>query len=351
MNPTANTLRTAILGASGYTGAELLRLLLRHPSVEIRTLTADRHAGKVLAEVFPQFGGHDLPILSRIEDTDWSGIDAVFCCLPHGTTQEVVAALPAHLKIIDLSADFRLFDVDTYAEWYGHEHRAPDLQKDAVYGLTELARDAIRRARLVACPGCYPTSAILPLAPLLADGGIDADAGIIIDSKSGVTGAGRAAKEANLYAEVAEGIHAYGIAHHRHTPEIEQALSAVADAPVMVNFTPHLMPMNRGILSTIYVRLANGGSPDGLRETLAARYDGEPFVRVVPAGVAPATRHVRGSNHCLIGVFPDRLPGRAIVVSVLDNLVKGASGQAVQNMNLVFDLPETTALEQEPLFP
>ncbi len=351
MDTTANTLRTAILGASGYTGAELMRLLLHHPSVDIRALTADRRAGKPVAEVFPQFAARGLPDLVRIDDVDWDAIDVVFCCLPHGTTQEVVAALPDPLKVIDLSADFRLTDPAAYAEWYGHEHRAPDLQGEAVYGITELAREAIARTRLVACPGCYPTSAILPLAPLLEGGLIDLEAGIIIDSKSGVTGAGRTAKEANLFAEVSEGIHAYGIAHHRHAPEIDQQLSLAAGAKVVVNFTPHLMPMNRGILSTIYVRLADGASADGLRAALAERYDGEPFVRVVPEGVAPATRHVRGSNHCLIGVFADRLPGRAIIVSVLDNLVKGASGQAVQNMNVVFGLPETTALDQEPLFP
>ena len=351
MTTAANRIQAAILGASGYTGAELVRLLLHHPMVDIRVLTADRRAGEPLEAVFPQFGGRGLPDLTRIEDTDWSAIDAVFCCLPHGTTQEVVASLPGHLKVIDLSADFRLFDNQTYAAWYGHEHQAPDLQTEAVYGLTELARDAIRQARLVACPGCYPTSAILPLAPLLECGSVDVDAGIIIDSKSGVTGAGRTAKEANLFAEVAEGIHAYGVANHRHMPEIEQQLSAAAGTAVTVNFTPHLMPMSRGILSTIYVPLANGATASALRETLAARYAEEPFVRVVPEGVSPATRHVRGSNHCLIGVFPDRLPGRAIVVSVLDNLVKGASGQAVQNFNLVFDLPETTALEQEPLYP
>ena len=351
MTKTSNVVRAGILGASGYTGAELVRLLLHHPMVEIAVLTADRHAGKKLAAVFPQFGGRGLPDLTRIEDADWDSLDLVFCCLPHGTTQEVVAALPRHLKVVDLSADFRLSDTATYAEWYGRDHLAPALQEEAVYGLSELAREAVRGARLVANPGCYPTSAILPLAPLLAEGAIDDGAGIIIDSKSGVSGAGRAAREASLFAEVSEGIHAYGVASHRHAPEIEQELGAAAGRAVTVNFTPHLMPMNRGILSTVYVRLSDGASADDLRDMLAARYEGEPFVRVVPEDVLPATRHVRGSNHCLIGVFADRLPGRAIIVSVLDNLVKGASGQAVQNMNLVCGLPETTALEQEPLYP
>ena len=343
--------RVGVLGASGYTGSEVLRLLLPHPEAEVAAATADRRAGGEIADVFPQFAGRILPKLTRIEDQDWSGIDAVFCCLPHGTTQETVAALPEHLKIIDLSADFRLRDVRTYAEWYGHEHRAVGLQRGAVYGLTELAREEIAAARLVACPGCYPTSAILPLAPMLEAGALDIERGIIIDSKSGVSGAGRVAKEASLFAEVSEGIHAYGVASHRHAPEIEQELSRAANGPVTVGFTPHLVPMNRGILSTIHVALSGSATAESLRELLRSRYGGEPFVRVVPEGVSPATRHVRGSNMAMLGVFADRLPGRAIVLSVLDNLVKGAAGQAVQNMNLMFGLPETVGLEQLPVHP
>jgi len=345
-----NRLRIGILGASGYTGAELVRLLARHPEVEIRLLTADRQAGKPLAEVFPHLAHLPLPALVKIEDADWSGIDLVFCALPHGTTQEVIAKLPRHLKVVDLSADFRLADLDSYAQWYGHAHRAPDLQGEAVYGLTEIKRKQIGPARLVANPGCYPTSAQLPLIPLIENSQIEIG-DIIIDAKSGVSGAGRDAKQGSLYAEVTEGIHAYGVASHRHAPEIEQGLSEAAGKPIIVNFTPHLMPMSRGILSSIYVRLANGATVDDLRRTLETRYAGEAFVRVLPAGQSPQTRHVRGSNHCLIGLFADRVPGRAILLSVIDNLVKGASGQAVQNMNLMAGLPETIGLEQEPLFP
>jgi N-acetyl-gamma-glutamyl-phosphate reductase len=345
-----NKLRIGILGASGYTGAELVRLLARHPQAEIRLLTADRQAGKPLAEVFPHLGHLKLPDLRKIDEADWSGIDVVFCALPHGTTQEVVARLPRHLKIVDLSADFRLADIAAYAQWYGHEHRAPELQKEAVYGLTELARPAVKAARLVANPGCYPTSAQLPLMPLLEVGEIEGG-DIIIDAKSGVSGAGRDAKQGSLYAEVTEGIHAYGVAGHRHAPEIEQGLSAAAGKPIIVNFTPHLMPMSRGILSSIYVKLANGATAARLRETLAARYKDEPFVRLLPDGEVPQTRHVRGSNHCVMNVFADRVPGRAILLSAIDNLVKGASGQAIQNMNLMCGMAETTALEQEPLFP
>jgi N-acetyl-gamma-glutamyl-phosphate reductase len=346
----ANKVRAAILGASGYTGAELARILLRHPLVELAALTADRNAGQAIEAVFPHLATQGLPALVAIDKVKWADVDVVFCALPHGATQEVVAALPKGLKVIDLSADFRLADPAVYAKWYGHAHRAPHLQRGAVYGLSELARDAIRRASLVACPGCYPTAAQLPLAPLLEDQMIETD-DIIIDAKSGVTGAGRALKDTSLFAEVAEGIHAYGVANHRHTPEIEQGLTQAAGRAVTVSFTPHLVPMNRGILSTMYVRLKNGATADDLRNALAKRYMGEPFVKLTPAGVAPATRHVRGSNLCLIGVFADRLAGRAIVLSAIDNLVKGASGQAVQNMNIVCEFDETLGLEQAPLFP
>jgi len=345
-----NKLRVAILGASGYTGAELVRLLSRHPHVSIVALTADRQAGKPAAEVFPHLALAHLPTLTKIEDVDWSGVDFVFCGLPHGLTQEVIAKLPRHLKIVDLSADFRLADVAAYATWYGHEHHAPDLQKEAVYGLTEIYRDAVRTARLVANPGCYPTAAQLPLIPLIEQGLIDAD-DIIIDAKSGVSGAGRDAKQGSLYAEVTEGIQAYGIASHRHAPEIEQGLSDAAGRPIVVNFTPHLMPMSRGILATIYVKMVKGVTVEKLRAALTERYGKEYFVRVLPNGAAPATRHVRGSNFCLMSVHADRVPGRAILMAVEDNLVKGASGQAIQNMNVMAGFAEETALEQLPLFP
>lgn len=354
---TSNRLRIGILGASGYTGAELVRLLALHPRSEIKLMTADRHAGEAFDQVFPHLGGLGLPDLVSIDAAadEAKSLDVVFCGLPHGTTQEIIAGLLREAngggpRVIDLSADFRLGDTATYVQWYGHEHFAPDLQEEAVYGLTEFARPRLSESRLVACPGCYPTTSILPLAPLLQAGQIETDE-IIIDAKSGVTGAGRGAKQGSLFGEISEGVHAYGIGHHRHAPEIEQELSLAAGKPIIVNFTPHLMPMNRGILSTIYVRLANGATADDLRATLTNRYDDEPFVRVVPEGVSPATRHVRGSNFALIGVFADRLPGRAILVCVLDNLVKGASGQAVQNMNVMFNIDETTGLTQQPLFP
>ncbi len=350
MGAKSDKTRIGVIGASGYTGADLIRLLACHPHAEIALMTANAQAGKPLAAVFPHLGGLDLPQLIKVEEADWSDLDVAFCCLPHGTTQEIVADLPERIRVIDLSADFRLGDTETYANWYGQEHRAPHLQDSAVYGLSEFRREAIREARLVACPGCYPTAALLLLLPLVADGLIEADE-LIIDAKSGASGAGRSLKETMLVCEVGEGIHPYGVASHRHAPEIEQELSQAAGRPLLVNFTPHLMPMNRGELLTCYARLADGATAADLRAALAARYRDEPFVRVVPEGTAPATRHVRGSNFCLLGVFEDRLPGRAILVSVLDNLVKGSSGQAVQNMNLMLGLPETLALEQQPLFP
>lgn len=346
----ASKVRVGILGASGYTGAELVRLLLRHPAVRIAALTAERQAGKPMAEVFPHLGGYGLPDLVKIDELHFDKLDVVFCALPHGTTQEIVAGLPHHLKVVDLSADFRLSDPAEYAEWYGHAHRALDLQKEVAYGLTEFNRTGVRKARVVANPGCYPTCSLTPLLPLLL-GELIEPGGIVIDAKSGVSGAGRDAKQANLYTEVAEGFNAYGVGHHRHMPEIEQELRLAAGRPVIVSFTPHLVPMNRGMLATIYVKMTEETTADDLRAALAERFADEPFVNVTPAGVVPATRHVRGSNHCLIGVVPDRTPRGAIIVSVIDNLVKGASGQAIQNMNAMLGLDETMGLEQAPLFP
>jgi N-acetyl-gamma-glutamyl-phosphate reductase len=347
--------KLGVLGASGYTGAELLRLLLRHPRAEIALLTADRRAGKAMAEVFPQFAPYALPSLTAIEGVDWQAqkLDLAFCALPHGTTQKVIADLlrraPA-TKVVDLSADFRLSDPAAYARWYGHAHAAPQLQKEAVYGLTEIYRPQIAAARLVANPGCYTTCAELALIPLLKASAIDHDE-IVIDAKSGVTGAGRAVREDMLFAEVAEGFHAYGVGHHRHMSELDQEFSLAAGREVVVTFTPHLLPISRGILSTIYVRGLKNASPGDLHALLLKAYANEPFVHVLPFRTLPQTRHVRGSNMTFIGVAADRVPGRAIIVSALDNLTKGASGQAVQNMNVMLGFPETMGLEQVALFP
>ncbi len=346
-------IRIGVLGASGYTGADLVRLALLHPAMEIAALTANTHAGKAMAEVFPQFSFVDLPRLSAIEDADWGSVDAVFCGLPHGTTQEITrSVLAAHprIKFIDMSADFRLRDPEVYRTWYGHEHQALDLQAEAVYGLTEHYRSAITDARLVACPGCYPTAVLLALIPLMSSGRIEVS-DIIIDAKSGTTGAGRGLKQNLLFSEAGEGLSPYSVGKHRHAPEIEQEISKASGASVTVNFTPHLIPMSRGELCTCYVKLAGGATPDDLRAELADAYREEPFVHVAPAGVLPQTQNVRGSNYCQIGVVPDRIKGRAIVISVIDNLVKGSAGQAVQNFNLMFGIEETTGLMQQALFP
>jgi len=343
-------LKIGVLGASGYTGADLVRLAAAHPQIEIAALTANTHAGKTMGEVFPHLAGLDLPRLTKIDDADWSALDAVFCGLPHGTTQDVIAGLPGQIKIIDMSADFRLRDIETYAKWYGHEHRAPGLQKSAVYGQSEHYREEIAKARLVACPGCYPTAALLLLLPLMGAGLIEENR-LIIDAKSGVSGAGRGPKQNTLFCEAGEGLSPYAIAAHRHAPEIEQEISRQAGADLSITFTPHLVPMSRGELLTVYADLKNGASATDLRAHLAKRYQNEPFVRVVPEGVIPGTAHVRGSNFCLIGVFEDRVPGRVILVSTLDNLVKGSSGQALQNMNVMFGLDEVMGLGQQPLFP
>lgn len=347
--------KIGILGASGYTGAELVRLLLRHPRVEIAVLTADRRAGQMMGDVFPQFAPYDLPRLVTIDEVDWAraGLDLVFCALPHATTQKVlkdVFAKAPDTKIVDLSADFRLEDPAAYAKWYGHEHHALDLQKEAVYGLVEIYRRDIKKARLVANPGCYTTCAQLPLIPLLKAKAIEPDE-IVIDAKSGMSGAGRSAKEEMLFSEVSEGFNAYGVGQHRHMAELDQEFSKAAGKEVIVSFTPHLLPMNRGIFSTIYVRGRRGKIAQDLHEILVKQYEKEPFVHILPFGKTPQSRHVRGSNMTFIGVAADRVPGRAIIISTLDNLTKGASGQAVQNMNLVLGFAETLGIDQPPMFP
>ncbi|WP_262691691.1 N-acetyl-gamma-glutamyl-phosphate reductase [Kordiimonas aestuarii] len=369
-------IRVGILGASGYTGADLVRLLVRHPNVEIALMTAERKAGMPIGDVFPHLMDLELPDLIGLDEVEWPAVelDVVFCALPHATSQEVIKGLlhatghslldemivetagdlassfSGEVKVIDLSADFRLRNVETYGEWYGREHGAPELQGKAVYGLPELYRDAVKGAALVACPGCYPTAALLSLVPLLR-GGLIMPEDIIIDAKSGVSGAGRSLKEPNLFVEVSEAMHPYGVGHHRHMPEIEQELTAAAGTNVSISFTPHLVPMNRGELETIYVKLTDGQTAADLKSHLEGFYANEPFVTILPEKVMPATRMVRGSNGCVINVFEDRLEGRAIVIAAIDNLVKGSSGQAIQNMNLMLGLDEKTGLEQVAMFP
>lgn len=341
------TQTVAILGASGYTGAELIRLISTHPSIKIAALTGDRKAGLPLSQVYPHLRHLDLPDLCKIEDVDFKQIDLVFCALPHATSQAVISKLPEGLKIVDLSADFRLRDPDAYEKWYGKPHAALSHQSQAVYGLTEFYRAEIAKARLVAGTGCNAATGQFALRPLIEQGLIDLDE-IIIDLKTGVSGAGRSLKENLLHAELSEGMNAYAIGGtHRHLGEFDQEFSALAGRPVHVQFTPHLMPMNRGILATCYVH----GNAQTIFECLQGVYRDEPFVKVLPMGEAPSTHHVRGSNFVHIGVAADRIEGRAIVLAALDNLTKGSSGQALQNANLMLNLEETAGLMMAPLYP
>jgi N-acetyl-gamma-glutamyl-phosphate reductase len=347
-------IKVGILGASGYTGADLVRLLIEHPSVEICLLSAERSAGKPIGSVFPHLIGFDLPELVSAHSINWadSNLDVVFCALPHATSQEIINKIMTHdnaPKVIDLSADFRLRDVKTYAKWYGGEHQAVDLQKEAVYGLSEIYRSEIEEAKLVACPGCYPTAALLALIPLLQTGLISPE-NIIIDAKSGTSGAGRSLKEANLFVEVSEAIHPYAIGQHRHMPEIEQELSFVSDSDITISFTPHLVPMNRGELETIYIKL-NDSSLNDIKDCWNQRYGADDFIQILEDGTIPATRMVRGSNRAVMNVFADRRDGHAIIVVAIDNLVKGSSGQAIQNMNIMFGLEENLGLTQVAMFP
>ncbi len=341
------TYNIAILGASGYTGAELIRLIAGHSSMKIKALGAHSKAGQSLGKVFPHLRHLDLPNMVSFDQIEWSGIDLCFCALPHKTSQEVILSLPRDLKIVDLSADFRLENPGAYLEWYGNRHAATELQKQAVYGLTEFYREEIAKAHLVAGTGCNAAAGQFALRPLVEAGVIDLD-DIIMDLKAAVSGAGRAPKENLMHSELSEGYHGYALGgKHRHLGEFDQELSKVAGRAVKVQFAPHLIPANRGILVTSYVK----GNAETIHDALSTAYEKEPFLIVLPLGETPSTRHVRGSNFCHVGVVADRLSERTVVVSVIDNLTKGSSGQALQNANLMLDIEETEGLMMPPLFP
>ncbi len=344
-------IKVGIVGASGYTGVELTRLLVNHPKVDLVVATSRQYAGQKLADVYPNLRGitdivcEDVVLAELVDKAD-----LFFTAVPHQTAMNIVPAfLEAGKKVVDLSADFRIDDATVYEEWY-QTHIAKEYLEEAVYGLPELNRGAITKARLIANPGCYPTSIILGLAPLLREGIIDPQT-IIADSKSGTSGAGRGAKQATLYCEVTDGFKAYGVGNHRHTPEIEQEISKLAGSGVKISFTPHLVPMVRGILSTVYGSLIKEVSQVEVDELYLDFYKDEPFVRPCSPGSFPATQFVRGSNYCDIGTKVDLRTGRIVIVSAIDNLVKGAAGQAVQNMNLVLGLEEGLGLSVVPLFP
>lgn len=346
-------INVAVAGATGYSGQELVRLLLRHPDVKLTVVTSEQYAGQSLSDVYPHLGaGADVKLVPLTAEALLDSSDVVFTALPHAVPMGLAAdIIGAGKKLVDFGADFRLKDKATYTAFYKHEHTEAELLAEAVYGLPELWRDEIRGARLVANPGCYATAATLALAPLVEAGWADLSS-LIIDAKSGVSGAGRGVSLGVHFSEVNENFKAYNVAgRHRHTPEIEQALSRLADAPVQLSFTPHLVPMTRGIMATCYARLARGASTESVHALYREWYGAEPFIDVCAPGVLPETKQVSGSNKCRIGVAVDERLGRVTVISVLDNLVKGAAGQALQNFNLICGLPETLGLEGLPVYP
>ncbi len=345
-------LKVAIIGGSGYTGGELLRLLLNHTEIEIAAITSEKSIGKPVSALFPNLKNMTDMVFEKNEPVIISKkADFIFLCLPHCAAMDSAKAyLKYGKKAVDLSADFRLRDYKIYEKWYKERHTAKALLKDAVYGLPEFYRDKIKKAVLVANPGCYPTSAILAIAPLLKSKwakGIDLP--IIIDSKSAVSGAGRGAEIAYLFTEANESVRAYKIGSHRHTPEIEQELSIASKKKINVSFTPHLIPMNRGILSTIYIKKPINA--EQLLEHYKSFYENEPFVRILNSGSLPDTKNVRGSNICEIGIVEDKRTGMTVIVSAIDNLIKGASGQAIQNMNIMQGFDEGCGLNILPMFP
>lgn len=344
-------IKVGIYGGSGYTGQELMRLLVGHPEAKVVVATSRRFAGTPVAEIYPALSGRtDLVYTNETPEATAGLVDFVFLALPHGVSMEIAPSfVRAGSKVVDLSADFRIRDLASYEAWYG-KHSAAEMLPEAVYGLPELHREEIRRTSLTANPGCYPTSIILGLAPALRSGWIDPSS-VIADSKSGVTGAGREPQIASLYCEVEGGFKAYKVGGHRHTPEIEQELSLLAGREMKISFTPHLLPVKRGILSTIYAKLDKDVRVEDAVALYREFYREEPFVRICRTGQFPNLSSVVGSNFCDIGVTVDRRTGRLIVVSVIDNLIKGASGQAIQNMNLMSGLPEETGLPLVALYP
>ncbi len=341
-------IKVGVVGGTGYTGVELLRLLVAHPQVALQVITSRADAGTLVSQMFPSLRGYvDLPF-THPDHAKLEQCDLVFFATPHGIAmQQTRTLLDAGVKVIDLSADFRLQDIATWEKWYGMSHACPDLVANAVYGLPEVNREQIKSARLVANPGCYPTAVQLGFIPLLEGGVIEAQS-LIADAKSGVSGAGRKAEMNNLFSEASDSFKAYGVSGHRHLPEIRQGLARVRGLEVGLTFVPHLTPMIRGIHATLYGKLTREVDLQALFEQ---RYINEPFVDVMPLGSHPETRTVRGANHCRIAVHRPQGGDMVVVLSVIDNLVKGAAGQAVQNMNLMFALPEAMALNNVPLLP
>ena len=345
-------LKVGIVGATGYAGGELVRLISGHDKLEISFLDSRSYVSVEYSEVYPNLKNIvDDRCVSMDPEKDLDGIDVLFTALPHGLSQELVKrVLEKGKKVVDIAADFRLKNADTYEKWYGAKHEAKELLVKAVYGLCEIYADEIGKADLIANPGCYPTSVILPLYPLLKEKLVDSNV-IIADSKSGVSGAGRSVRDANLFSQCNENFRAYGIGTHRHTAEIEQELSIASGKEVMVQFTPHLAPMTRGILSTIYATNNKGVKAKEIKDTLEYYYNDQKFMRILEEGEYPQTKAVYGSNYCDIGFKIDKRTNTIVMVSAIDNLVKGAAGQAVQNMNLMFGFDVDEGLKQSPVWP
>jgi len=345
-------IKIGIVGGTGYTGVELLRLLAMHPHAELTVITSRGEAGLPVADMFPSLRGYVDLAFSDPATANLSACDVVFFATPHGVAMsQAQALLDANVKVIDLAADFRLQDTSVFEKWYKLPHSCPDVLRDAVYGIPELYREKIKSAKVIGNPGCYPTTVLLGLAPLLEQGYIDFSAPIVADAKSGVSGAGRKAEVATLFAEASDSMRAYGVAGHRHHPEIHAQLTQLAGADMQFIFVPHLIPMIRGMLSTIYVKLTDVGNTVDLQALYEQRYQHERFVDVMPAGALPETRSVRGSNQLRIALHKQQTTGYLTLVVVQDNLVKGAAGQAVQNMNIMFDFDERSGLEVLPLLP
>lgn len=340
--------KVGIVGGTGYTGVELLRLLAQHPQAELVTITSRKEAGMPVADMFPSLRGAVDLCFESPDTAALTSCDVVFFATPNGVAmQQTRELLDKGVRVIDLAADFRIKDVGVWEKWYGMTHACPDLVAEAVYGLPEVNREAIRTARLIANPGCYPTAVQLGFMPLLEAGVVDSSF-LVADAKSGVSGAGRKAEVHALFSEAADNFKAYGVPGHRHLPEISQGLAGMANKPVGLTFVPHLTPLIRGIHATLYARLSRD---EDLQALFVERYQGEPFVDVLPAGAHPETRSVRSANLCRIAVHRPQGGDTVVVLSVIDNLVKGAAGQAVQNFNLMFGLPETLGLTQLPILP
>ncbi len=343
-------IKIGVIGASGYTGSDLIRLLIKHPNVKLEFATANNHAGQNLHDIFPYLTDKSNICLQKWEDVNWNNVDVIFSCLPHGMFHEIFIELPANKIIIDLSADFRLDTTDDYSNWYNFKHASADYLRKFAYGLTELNRSEIKKSKLVACPGCYPTATLLGLYPLLKENLIDC-LDISVDAKSGVTGAGRSPKRDLLFSEISESLRPSSATGHRHNPEIEQQISKITQTESKINFVPHLVPMNRGELITSHLKTREEIGHEQIIEIYRQTFKGEKFISILENGVLPNTINVRGSNNCHISIVPGRIEGSLMVISAIDNLVKGSSGQAIQNMNLILGYPEELGIGHISLFP